>query len=277
MSSAAAAGPAASSPYTPKIAFCFLVYDRILQPEIWNTWFKQIQDQAVVLIHSSEPYVHMLPDIHVEVIPRIETAWGKISIVEAQIAAFDAALRHHTVAKIVLLSGSTIPVKDPKATLQALLADPKSHIQFSNLTQVFPRYDCLLKFYPRDKIRKHSQWVILNRLHASHLVSFKKDILRTFADAPIPDEVAIGTALAAMGYLDSRMMELRQPMLTSVDWDRGDPYTYDTISDQDIERLVFDAPRIFFARKFKADTRVVVPDHDGHSLYEYMHDLLGVV
>ncbi len=263
--------------YQPKVAFCFLVYDQILQPEIWNAWFSKIADRAVVLVHSSEPYVHKMPNVHVEVIPRLETAWGDISIVDAQLAIFEAALRHHQVTKVVLLSGSTIPTKYPNATMTTLLSNPKSHIQFAADSQIFPRYDKLLRLYPRDRIKKHSQWVILSRLHASALVSARKNILRDFGGAQIPDEVAIGTYLAAMGYLDPQYMELECPMLTYVDWERGDPYTYSTIRCDELETLVFDAPQIFFARKFKADTVVEVPGRDGYSLYDYMHDVIGLI
>ena len=72
-------------------------------------------------------------------------------------------------------------------------------------------------------------------------------------------------------------MELERPMLTYVDWERGDPYTYSTIRGDELETLVFESPQIFFARKFKADTVVEVPGRDGYSLYDYMHDVIGLI
>ncbi len=263
--------------YQPKVAFCFLVYDQILQPEIWNAWFSQIADRAVVLIHSSQPYVHKLSNVHVEIIPRVKTAWGDISIVEAQLALYAAALKRPDVVKLVLLSGSTIPVKEPHETLRCLLADSKSHIQFSPAAQVFPRYNNLLSLYLRDRIKKHSQWVILSRFHALYLMSAREQILQDFESAHIPDEVAIGTSLAVMGYLAADHVEETAPMLTFVDWERGDPYTFRVISDEEIERLVFNSPNIHFARKFSADTVVVMPTVGSVSLYEYMHEYLGII
>lgn len=251
-----------TSPYKPKIALCFLVYDRIIHERVWNTWLAGQGDSYSVYIHSKEPLVIDLPDVKFHVIPRVPTGWGTLGLVKAQLKLFESALEEHAVAKCVLVSGDSIPTKPAWMVYNELLRHSRSVFEFSHHSQIFPRYDILKERFDRSEIVKHSQWCAVNRKHASYLVMQYEKLDGLFGDVQVPDECAFGTLLMNAGEAENLFVN---PGIMYVDWERGDPYRFTVIRPAEIARII-ESPE-FFARKFSVLAHV----SDGHtrqSLYD---------
>ncbi len=234
-----------SSPYKPKVALCFLVYDRIVQESIWNSWLAGQGDYYSVYIHSKEPLHINMPDVKYQVIPRVPTGWGTLGLVKAELKLFEAALAEHTNAKFVLVSGDCVPIKPAWHVYNDLLGCSKSILEFAHHSQVFPRYDSLRTHFDRAHIVKHSQWVALNRKLATYLTMKAYTISELFADTKIPDECVFGTMLMAAGEAENIIVG---PGTMYVDWERGDPYRFTVIRPAEFTRMI-ESPE-FFARKF---------------------------
>jgi|LauGreDrversion4_2_1035121.scaffolds.fasta_scaffold121619_2 hypothetical protein len=234
-----------TSPYKPKVALCFLVYDRIVQESVWNSWLAGQGDYYSVYIHSKEPLQINMPDVKYQVIPRVPTGWGTLGLVNAELKLFEAALEEHTNAKFVLVSGDCVPIKPAWHVYNELLGTPNSFIEFAHHSQVFPRYDSLRAHFDRANIVKHSQWVALSRKHASYLVMKTDTISELFAGTKIPDECVFGTMLMDAGEATRLVVG---PGTMYVDWERGDPYRFTIIRPAEFTRMI-ESPE-FFARKF---------------------------
>jgi hypothetical protein len=234
-----------TSPYTPKVALCFLVYDRIVQESIWNSWLAGQGDYYSVYIHSKDPLQINMPDVKYQVIPRVPTGWGTLGIVNAELKLFETALEQHTNVKLILVSGDCVPIKPAWHVYNELIATPKSMIEFAHHGQVFPRYDSLKAHFDRANIVKHSQWVALSRKHASYLVMKMDTISELFADTAIPDECVFGTMLMDAGEATNLIVG---PGTMYVDWERGDPYRFTVIRPVEFTRMI-ESPE-YFARKF---------------------------
>ena len=92
-----------------KIGFCFLIYDKIYNIDLWNKFFKNInKDKYGIYIHSKYTYQNKLENATVfENV--IESKWADISLVYLIHFLFEEAILdgcHY----LLLLSGDTIPL-----------------------------------------------------------------------------------------------------------------------------------------------------------------------
>ena len=105
--------------YMGKIAFCFLVYDKIVRHDIWNKFFKNCnREEYDVIIHSKFSFgIQYLNEIYkfkYREIGRDDAvntiSKTHISIVQATLLLFKKALEDQQISHIVFLSQSCIPL-----------------------------------------------------------------------------------------------------------------------------------------------------------------------
>ena len=176
-----------------KIAFCFLIYDKIYHEELWKLFFNHIDPQQYsIYIH----YKHNVPLQYFESYKLaycIDTHYSELSIVHAQNILLEHALRDECNQHFIFLSQSCIPLKNFKY-IYHYLDHTVSYFNQSPTSQCFPRCDSLLKYMNTDIIKKASQWCILNRKH-SEIVLRNTVYLHWYRDIYGPDEIYYLTTL----------------------------------------------------------------------------------
>ena len=140
-----------------------MIYDIINQEELWNEWFKNAdKDKYNIYIHyKNNKELKYFNEYKLN--NCIPTAYRKISIVHAHNILFKKAYDDGCY-KIVSLSQACIPLKSFDFVYDFLTKDDFSHFNMTvNKRGVHPRCKPAYEFIPQDKIRKSSNWFILNR------------------------------------------------------------------------------------------------------------------
>lgn len=232
-----------------KVAFCFLIYDRINHESVWHEFFqKALSSQYAIYIHAKE--YASLGFFEKHKIPSLETAYGDISIVAAQTRLLESALQDPEVHHMIFLSQSCIPLKSFDVIYNHLNPE-KSYFTQELQTACFPRCNSV----PLDKkyIQKQYQWCILNRKHAQLMVDHQ-EYMTWFQSIFAPDEHCYLTNLYVHGLEGEAVLANGKLSTTFVNWEEEDasrPKLYDRISKANLERL-FNSPHLF-ARKFSAE------------------------
>ena len=189
---------------TIKIAYCFLLYDKVVHDSIWEDYFKKATEYSIYT------HVKTITDdtqdwVVDNMIDTIETKWCDISLVHAYINLLKEALKDPDNKYFVLLPGECIPLYDSNYIQSTIKNTKKSSMHF--------RKRKLSGFY------KSSQWMILNRKHAKVLVkmdgSFIEEYEVEFADCP--DEYYPVNWLYAY-YKDKFTEEIENKVTTYVTW-----------------------------------------------------------
>jgi hypothetical protein len=174
-----------------KIAFCFLIYDKINHLELWEKFFEGIDpDKYNVYIHYKSN--QNLGNFDKYKLPKcVETKWADKSLVKASNLLFTTAFKKDSNNyKFVLLSNSCIPLKPFNAVYDFLTQNNKGHINSFEIDRC--GYYCKSKFnraYPHY-LAKCSQWVILNRLLVEKIASVDEQVIdKWFSDIWAPDEM----------------------------------------------------------------------------------------
>lgn len=194
-----------------KVAFLFMVKDKIHQQLVWKAFFSDPQAAGKwnVYVHRYIPSSEKQPDLWkdfvdqgqgtVVFIPRVKTNWGQLAGVE--VALFRAALQNPENHYFVLLSEGHVPFKSfgyvhdyimAKQTSRICINKPEDHLSVivDGVMSVCSYRDQLqsVEFevdtvggghaWYRGRVRQHHQWVILNRQHALDVVNFGKRALQ---------------------------------------------------------------------------------------------------
>ncbi len=169
-----------------KIAFCFLLYDRINHEELWNIFFANVNPELYTI------YIHQKNDIPLtyfekyKLSRKIETRYADISVVLAQNLLYEEALRDPDNTHFILVSNSCIPIKSFKYVYDNL--DPAfSYFNICPQNQCFPRCSAVESRIDRKYIQKQHQWCILNRKHAELLVR-NTEYIEWYRDIACADE-----------------------------------------------------------------------------------------
>jgi hypothetical protein len=150
-----------------KIAFCFLIYDKINNEELWYNFFKNIdKNKYNIYIHYKENKLlkyfesHKIKDI-------ISTKWCGKSLVEAQNKLLESAIKDSNNQHFIFISNSCIPLKSFDHIYN--IFDTK--YSYFNKTNSYTK-----SFTSNIKAYKSSQWCILNRKHTLKILE-NNDIL----------------------------------------------------------------------------------------------------
>ena len=170
-----------------KIAFCFLIYDKINHEILWQLFFKNINPNVYnIYIH----YKQNIPSIYFDKYKLkscIATKYADISIVKAQNVLLNEALKDADNQHFVFLSNSCIPLKSFRQIYTNLDVNYSYFTILESQKGVFPRCDCVLNHISKEFIQKASQWCILNKKHAE-LLTKNTLYLKWFNNIYAPDE-----------------------------------------------------------------------------------------
>lgn len=134
-----------------KIAFCFLIKDKINNEDIWEYFFKNIPKNKYNI------YIHHKNNIKLKYFDKyklnnnIETKWCDKSLVYAQNLLLEEALKDADNQHFIFLSGNCVPIKNFNKI-------------YNNLDQNYSYFKEPKKIN-NNQLYKTSQWCILNRKH----------------------------------------------------------------------------------------------------------------
>lgn len=241
-----------------KLGFCFLIYDTIVNENLWNIFFQNI-DTAKYNI-----YIHYKSNVPLKYFEKyklkdnINTKYCHVSIVHAHNLLFKKAYEDGCY-KIISLSQSCIPLKSFDYVYNFLTKDDFSHFNISTHVQCFPRCNYLLNYYDRNIIQKSSNWFILNRKCCSIIINYPKEYInREYESIFCPEEHYFITILYKY-KLENELIttnNIARNATTFTNWEGMDyKYVsnhglknYSSISDEELLYLL--ESKSLFGRKF---------------------------
>jgi len=234
-----------------KVAYLFLTYGDINHPRLWERYFQGHDDTTVICCHAADRDSVSTPFLKDNLIPYwVSTDWGKIGLVIAQLELTRHALRDPLVERLVLCSGSCVPIKTYSRAYDSLFEHDKSWLTMHR--QYIARMSKVTHL-DQASHRKNSQWVMLTRQHAMMLV--RCNYISDFTRCVIPDEHYVGSVLVHMGQQE----HILQREQTCARWHtispvQMTPTEHSILTSHDIQ--FFRNSSSILARKFKADSDI---------------------
>ena len=151
--------------------------------EVWNNFFQGVDPSCYsIYIHYKENKPLMYFDQYK--LPHCrETAWGEISLVQAQNLLLEEGLKDRENTNFIFLSNSCIPLKAFDEIYSHVRVD-MSYFNFFPPGQCFPLCNRVLTFIDARVVQKAHQWCILNRKHAAlmlelavHFLTFRANLV----------------------------------------------------------------------------------------------------
>lgn len=184
-----------NSSSSKKIAFCFLIYDKINNEKIWYDYINCIdKNKYNIYIHykKNKPLKYFEK---YKIKNTINTSWGGISIVLAQIEILKNALKDPYNQHFIWLSQACIPIKSFNYIYNNLDIN-KSYYNISPNSQLKNKTAYIQKYIKKENIKKAGMPSIINRKHAYLFVSNKNNIMLCFRRSKlIADEIIFITLL----------------------------------------------------------------------------------
>lgn len=237
-----------------KIALCFLVYDKFECENIWRKWLETNNSRFSIYVHSKYTFKTILNET-VNTVPTVPTEWGKFSLVKATCKLYEEALKNPANKKFVLLSQGCIPFKSPDYIYDFLMKDNSSYYYNYDFTaNALDRFHIIQKRVPLIKVEKHSQWIIVNREHASYLIESVPMLEKLFTNTgyAIADE---SWFLIVINMLNKKNETVFKPT-TFVSWQNIEkdwsPFRITNISEETLAAFV-NNPDHLFGRRFEND------------------------
>jgi hypothetical protein len=162
-----------------KIAFLFLIYDKINKEDYWYNFFKDVDPSKYSI------YIHYKTNKPLKYFEKykvkhcIPTEYGGITLIHAHNILFQEAYKDPSNYKFINLSGACIPFKTFDYIYDFLTKNEKGYFNTSPQSQCFPRCDELLQFYSKEDIQKSANWFILNRNLVEILALKDKEYINT--------------------------------------------------------------------------------------------------
>lgn len=164
----------------PRLAFLFLVYDKINNEEIWDRFFASAVHGSdyIALVHcvnTAGCSNNIKSPQRYEIIPSVETKYctdlvsGMNALLQAGVSYGGGKNRPDD--KFIFISDSTVPVK-PFAAVQSRLVATGTNANFC----IFPRNEWAEIQEPNSIVPsvraavKHHQWMILSRVHSEQVL-----------------------------------------------------------------------------------------------------------
>lgn len=223
----------------PRVGLLYLITDGLTQPTLWREWLDAASDRFRLFVHCKHPEQlssdwlreHLIR----EYVPTVHSFyWPHNAIAKAQVALLRAGLADQSITKLAFISQSTIPIVSPDEAYYKLTRDDKSWIDREGFCE--ERYVGLKPgVIPREHYQKSSNWLILNRRHAWQCVTAEAQYMDAFVNSPAADEHYFHTILSIQGIDYER--ETWPRCGTYVDWQRGSPYVFESLSAEELEEM----------------------------------------
>jgi hypothetical protein len=241
-----------------KIAFCFLIYDKINLEELWKLFFRDVDTNKYNI------YIHYKVNTPLKYFEKykldecIETKYGDVSLIHAHNLLFKKAYEDDCY-KLISLSQACIPFKSFEYIYNFLCKDNYGHFNIAPQKACFPRCNDLLQYYDKNTIQKSSEWFILNRHICEFVVNDARAQIDTiYGRIYAPEEHYFITTVFVNNLQDEIITtpNLSNDATTFTNWsDMGYKYTgsaglknYDRISK--VEVLYLLNSKCLFGRKF---------------------------
>jgi hypothetical protein len=151
-----------------KIAFCFLLYDKIDHNDIWVDFFSQDKyDTHTIYSHVKKVTKDTPTWIRKNMVSTVPTAWCSETITIAFNQMLIQALKNKNNTHFCFLSGSDIPLYKYKDTYRKIMSTSKSRIYYMRILDNV--------FKDRKDIYNAHNWVILNRKNAYDYIRLSKE------------------------------------------------------------------------------------------------------
>lgn len=260
-SEVAAGGPGSDVKSPRKVAFLFLTRRVPHQVEMWSEYFADHEAEVSICVHAKDDSGEG-PEWWQQAkraVP-VETAWGKVSLVQAHRHLLEKAMEDPANGAFVLVSESCVPIK-PLASLLAHLErtgwrgqlETERHEDMATKHPQKAKRLEAVKDVPPSFWRFHPQWMLLNREMAQAVLAV--DLTPAWEQSFAPDESLIGTQLVLMGYpLEERALPSGS---TWTRWEgprAGHPQAFGDVNESLLMELL--ASPHFFARKFTEESNI---------------------
>ena len=247
-----------------KIAFLFLIYEKINHENIWIDFFKQDTQNRYTI------YIHYKKDVNIGFFDKyklhhcVETLWGHISLVHAQNLLLSEAMKDPENQLFIFCSNSCVPFKTFDYVYN-FLDESYSYFNIMPEESCFPRCTSSLKLIDKKYIKKASQWCILNRTHTEMILG-TNIYIQWFYDT-VGDEHCYISYLYSLGQEENLIETFNsaESATTFTNWpDMMYRYghripnikNYHTISTNEILLLL--KSRCLFGRKFSPDCNLIL-------------------
>ena len=223
-----------------KIALCFLTYDNLSQPKLWENY---INSKYNIYIHNKDKFTGVFEQYCIN--NKVETKWGHISLIKATLNLFKEAFQTEENKFFVLLSDKCIPLYNPDV-LHKKITEINNNMLHSFKTTAGTkwhnkRYGTIDKkdFFDKDNFYGQHQWIILKRDTVKFFIENDyTHLFGTYCD--VPDETYF---INIMNKFNIRSI---QKTVTYVNWNehsdlekyRKLPKTYSKLSNENIENIL---------------------------------------
>jgi hypothetical protein len=156
-----------------KIAFCFLTYGNVSQPQLWKKFFNNNENKHNIYIHNKEPFIDETYHFHSYCIDNcVPTKYSHVSVVKATIELFKKALLDPENKYFVLLSETCIPLYNFGHIYNRIHEINGSIISCCNNNNT-ERFNDLTNhnFFDRNNFMKQNPCQILNRSTAEFFIN----------------------------------------------------------------------------------------------------------
>jgi len=249
-----------------KLAFCFLIYDEILNEELWYNFFKDIDPNKYTIYIHYKTYKPLKYFERYRLSPQklIETEYGGITLVQAHRRLFEEAYIDFDNYKFINISQACIPLKSFNYIYDFLTKDDNSYFNECNKNDCWPRIKPAARFISRDKIYKSTNWFILNKKHVRLcLESISKEFI--FNKVGAAEEHYFITLVKNKDNTDVVYLpDNTKQSTTFTNWNNGKLKNYTSINIEEIDELL--NASCLFGRKFLKGC--IVEMNDGNILLE---------
>lgn len=246
-----------------KISFCFLIYDKIHNENIWKSFFENVDSQKYnIYIHYKENKPLKYFEQY-KITNTVPTEWCGTSLINAQNVLLTNAISDINNQHFIFLSGSCIPLKSFD-TIYNTLSTSKSYFN--------ERVSRINYVTNNIKAHKASQWCILNRKHTELILNNQaiiESMFNKFVDITkamsfgCPDEFIYISLLKHLNMANELDItsDLSANATTFTGWNdagnyrdfsdsikSGQPNNYTKLSKNELDYLV--NSRSLFGRKF---------------------------
>lgn len=255
-----------------KIAFCFMIYDRINNEKLWKKFFENVDENKYNI------YIHYKKDVPLGFFEKyklkqcVETSWGTISLVKASNLLFKTAYEDDPQNyKFVLLSNSCIPLKSFDYIYNKLTSDNMGYLNVT--VDINNKHSKIYNLNP-NLYGKSSQWLILNREMVREIALYDENkVDMYFSDLHAPDEIYYYTMIKHKNFENQinvtnnsctkattftfwNDMAQQYPFCNNMNENIAHPRTYDVIPSDELKYLMSEP--CLFGRKFNADCKVLI-------------------
>ena len=227
-----------------KIALCFLTYENLSQPNIWEDF---INSKYNIYIHNKYNFTGTFNKYCIR--NKVKTKWGDISLVKATLNLFKEAFEKEENEYFILLSDKCIPLYNADTIYNKIKKLDNNLIL--NYNQHRHRYDTLYDktFFNKNEFMKQNQWILLKRNTVKFFI--ENDYTHIFGNSfMVPDEHYF------INIINKFKIPFINRLITYVNWnEKSDlkkykqlPKTYSKLTNKIIENILLKSDYLFMRK-----------------------------